>query len=69
MNTAIINYQEALELYSAIILHTTDREAYPMWDYMNTAQRTLILESTIAALLNEEEYEKISDLQEELEKL
>lgn len=69
MQTAIISYEEALDLYSAIVLHTTGREDFPMWSYMNNSQQTLILESVIAALLADEEYEKVSDLQEELEKL
>lgn len=66
---AVIDYTEALDLYSAIILHTTGREDFPMWAYMNDSQKTLIIESTIETLLIQEEYEKVSDLQEELEKL
>lgn len=69
MQTAIISYEEALDLYSAIVLHSTGREDFPMWGYMNNSQRILILESVIGALITEDEFEKVSDLHEELEKI
>jgi hypothetical protein len=69
MQTAIISYEEALDLYAGIILHTTGRDEFPMWAYMNNSQQVLILESVISALIAEDEFEKVSDLHEELEKI